>query len=119
MSEERFDRIEQRLDRIEGDVTGMRGEMRVLGEDLRQEMRTLNDETRLEMRTLNEDVRREMRVLHEELIERIAVTAPDFGPIRREFRQADGELREELDRRIQPLEAIAREQARRRRDGDR
>jgi len=51
---------------------------------------------------------REMRVLHEDLVGRIADLAPDYTPMRREFQQADAELRESIDRRLQPLEAEAR-----------
>lgn len=61
------------------------------------------------------DLRRHMGVLHEDVVSRIAALAPDYAPIRREFRDADAILREELSQRIQPLEAFAREHTRRRR----
>jgi hypothetical protein len=104
MSEERFDRIETRLDRIEGEVAATR-----------QEMHELNTETREMIEKLDGDLRRHMGVLHEDLVSRIAALAPDFAPIRREFREGDVRLREELSQRIQPLEAFAREETRRRR----
>jgi prefoldin subunit 5 len=66
MSEERLERIEATLDSLDGGLQGLRQEMR----------------------TLNEDTRRHMGVLHEEVIDRIAALAPDFAPIRREFKQA-------------------------------
>jgi hypothetical protein len=49
-----------------------------------------------------------MLVLHEDVIDRIAALAPDFAPIRREFAAADERLREDIDRRLSPLEAAAR-----------
>jgi hypothetical protein len=59
-----------------------------------------------------EVLRRHMGVLHEETLDRIAALAPDFGPIRREFREADANLHEEFDRRPTPLEAQARRRRR-------
>ena len=130
MSEDRLERIEARLDDLgrgvdglrqemrdlnEGTreetrtlVQGLRGEMSTLAQDLRGEMGTLAQDLRGEMRALNEETNRHMRVLHEEVIDRIAALAPDFAPIRREFRQADTELRESIERRLEPLEAAER-----------
>jgi tetrahydromethanopterin S-methyltransferase subunit G len=79
MSEERFDAIERKLDTVAG--------------ELRQEIA---------------DLGRQMRVLHEDTIDRIAALAPDFGPIRREFTEADARLHDKIDRRLAPLEAQAR-----------
>jgi hypothetical protein len=53
-------------------------------------------------------VRNDMHVLHEDLVDRITALAPDFAPIRREFQQADAEVKESLLRRIEPLEAAER-----------
>jgi hypothetical protein len=90
MSEERLDRIEAKVDALAGDVD-----------------RRL-DALGIEMRTLNQETRHEMRVLHEEVLDRIAALAPDFAPIRREFREADQILRESIEGRPEPLEAAKR-----------
>jgi len=73
---------EERLERIETKVDGL--------------------ETRFD------DLGRHMRVLHEDLVGRIADLAPDYAPIRREFKEADAELRESIEVRLQPLEAAER-----------
>jgi hypothetical protein len=51
-----------------------------------------------------------MLVLHEETLDRIKTLAQDFGPLRREFREADARLREDIDRRLDPLESWAKRQ---------
>ena len=61
------------------------------------------------------ELKRYMLVLHEETMESIRALAPDFAPIRREFRAADESLREDINRRLDPLERAVREQARRKR----
>ena len=60
------------------------------------------------LETQQTELRHEMRVLHEDTIDKIKALAPDFGPIRREFTRADQDLREDIDRRLTPLEAFAR-----------
>jgi hypothetical protein len=90
MSEERFDAIERKLDTVVGQL---REEMNGMGSGLRQEIA---------------DLGRQMRVLHEDTIDRIAALAPDFGPVRREFAEADARLRDEIDQRLTPLEAQMR-----------
>ena len=60
-----------------------------------------------------EALRNQMLVLHEDTIERIAALAPDFTPIRREFREATAQLREDIERRLEPLEAAFRSRRRR------
>jgi len=42
------------------------------------------------------DLGNQMRLLHEDTIARIQALAPDFEPIRREFRDADAKLKEEI-----------------------
>ena len=54
------------------------------------------------------DLGRQMRVLHEDVIDSIKALAPDFAPVRREFKAADDQLREEFDRRLTPVEAALR-----------
>jgi len=54
------------------------------------------------------DLSHQMLVLHEDTIDKIKALAPDFGPVRRDFAEADTKLREEIDQRLVPLEAFAR-----------
>jgi len=82
MSEERLERIETKVDGLETRFDGL--------------------ETKFD------DLGRHMRVLHEDLVGRIADLAPDYAPIRREFKEADAELRESIEVRLQPLEAAER-----------
>lgn len=58
-----------------------------------------------------DDLGRDMRALYEDLKGEIRALAPDFAPIRREFTAADNQLREDFDRRVQPLEVLARSQS--------
>ena len=94
MSEERFDRLEHKIDAVTA--------------ELRQDMATQAAELGAVVEQKAEELRRHMGVLHEDTIERLAALAPDFRPVRRDFAAADAELREEFDRRVTPLEADAR-----------
>lgn len=58
-------------------------------------------------------LRRYMGVLHEEVLDRITALAFDPAPLRREFQAGDMAVREELTRRIEPLEASIRRRRRR------
>ena len=60
------------------------------------------------MQAQTAELRHEMRLLHEDVLGNIRALAPDFGPIRREFRQADAELRESIEPRLSALETAAR-----------
>ena len=95
-------------DEMAGKKPELRGEVGQEIVDLRTELNTGFADLRSELRQQGEDIRHEMRVLHEDTIGRIAALAPDFAPVRREFAAADAELREEVDRRLTPLEAEAR-----------
>ena len=86
MSEERFDRIEQRLDRLEAGQVGLR-----------------NHVGRLDRRF--DDLDRHMHVLHEDVIARIAAIPEYAGPTRAAFT----ELREIIERRLDPFEATVRQ----------
>ena len=126
MANEQFAEIRARLDELmsgqaelrremHSGFEQVRGEMRAGHEELRGEMRAGHEELRGEMRAGHEELRGEMRevahqmrVLHEDTIDRIAALAPDFEPIRREFKAGDAELREDIDRRLTPLEAAMR-----------
>lgn len=105
MSEERFAAIETKIDALRGEMHDMgntlRGEMQDLGNTLRVEMQSAGDR-------LRDDLGRQMRVLHEDVIDNIKALAPDFAPIRREFKAADDQLHEEFDRRLTPVEAALR-----------
>ena len=72
MSEERFDRIEKRLDGLHGRI---------------------------------DDLDRHMHVLHEDVIARIAAIPEYSGPTKAEF----AELREMIERRLDPLERVVRQ----------
>lgn len=86
MSEDRFDRIDTRLDRLEHGQEALRAEVG--------------------------DLRRHMGVLHEEVLDRIQTLAFDPAPLRREFRAGDAALREEFNRRIEPIETAMRRKRR-------
>jgi chromosome segregation ATPase len=83
MSEEHFDRIEQRLDRLKGGQQQLRAD---LG-----------------------DLDRHMHVLHEDVIARIAAIPEYSGPTRAEMQQSFADLRETIERRLDPLEATVRQ----------
>jgi uncharacterized coiled-coil protein SlyX len=96
MSEERLERIEQRLAVSSAQLTG-------LGQAV--------DDTRAQLTGVEQKVTelgRRMLVLHEQLRDDIKALAPDLSPIRREFKEADAEVREDLTRRIDPIAAWIR-----------
>jgi len=101
---------EERLSSVEAKVEALGREVRQEFGEVRHEIAELRQEVRREFG----EVRREMRLLHEDVISNIRDLAPDFGPIRREFTQADADLRESIDRRLVPLEAAARARQRKR-----
>ncbi|HET9370886.1 MAG TPA: hypothetical protein VFO19_11585 [Vicinamibacterales bacterium] len=90
----------------------LRGEIRQSAETLRSEFQesaeTLRVEMHAEMHAFAGSLRHEMRVLHEDTIANIKALAPDFAPIRREFQEADARLRDDVERRLTPLEAAMR-----------
>ena len=129
MSEERFTRIDGRLDALQAEMrTGfaeltqelltsqdhLRQELLTSQDHLRQELLTAQDQLRQELKqdlkSTQDLLRHEMRILHEQTRDDIRALAPDFRPIRREFQQADADLHEAIDRRLTPLEAWARSQ---------
>ena len=96
------------------DASGLRTDvdsLRTAVTDLRTEMHTGFVEVRGEIA----DLKHHMLVLHEETLDTIKSLAPDLEPIRREFRAADEALREDIDRRLEPLEHAVRQQAQKRR----
>ena len=106
------------------DVNGLRTDVNDLRTDVNG-LRTDVKELRTDVTGLRTDVdglgvgfvdlKRHMLVLHEETMQAIRDLAPDLAPIRREFRAADEALREDINRRLDPLEHAVREQARRKR----
>jgi hypothetical protein len=85
MSEERLIAIETKLDVL---AAGQEA----LARDLRSEMKDLGDGLQGQI----SDMGNQMRVLHEDTIANIKALAPDFEPIRREYREADAKLKEEI-----------------------
>lgn len=112
MSDERLSRIETKVDTLAEAVEGLAEQVTTQGADLRQEIRLLREDTNGRIAAQGDDIRHEMRLLHEDVVGRIADLAPDYAPIRREFKQADTELRESIERRLVPLEAAARSRRR-------
>jgi archaellum component FlaC len=95
-AQERFGRIESRLDVLSTDVAQIKTDVQGLKTDVEGLKNGLSE------------LGHQMRVLHEDTIDRIKDLAPDFGPIRREFKQADADLRSEMDSRLVILEAAVR-----------
>jgi uncharacterized protein YPO0396 len=111
MSEERFDRLEQQLaqfrDRVEGRFDAV--DQRLDAMDQRfdaMDQRFTDVDRRLD------ENRREMRLLHEDTIGRIAATGENEPASRAEMLAGFAELREVIDRRIDPLEAAVRQHTR-------
>ena len=107
MSEERFARIETKLDNLskgqeelKRDVGGLKVDVRGLTQDVSG------------LKTGQIDLRRHMGVLHEEVLDRIQALVFDPEPLHREFKARISDLREELILRIEPLEAAARRRRR-------
>jgi hypothetical protein len=92
MSEDRLAIIERKVDTIETKVEIIDGKVG-------------------ELRASIDDLGHQMLVLHEHTVDKIKALAPDFGPVRSEFKAADAKLKEEIDRRLTPLEAEARSRA--------
>jgi hypothetical protein len=78
-------------------VNELRSEVRASQEALRREMRSGEADLRREMHADDNDQKRLTRALHEEVLDKIRFLVPGFGHSRREFRNADAELREETE----------------------
>lgn len=81
MSEERFDRVDKRLDGLGADVQVLQADVAVLKTDV------------AELKTDVRDLRRHMGVLHEEVLDRIQGIGEDDS-LRREMRAGFAELRQ-------------------------
>jgi hypothetical protein len=90
MSEERFDRIDSRLQVLEASVDRLTAELRT-------------DVTQL---------KHYMGVIHEDLVDRIRGAAMPEEQLRREWTSGLGQLRDETDRRLRPLEVIVPQHSR-------
>ncbi len=133
MSEERFTRIALRLDNLQQDVTVLKQDVAVLKQDiavlkqdvtiLRQDVTDLRQNTtslrrdvdkltagQEDLRADQRDLRRHMLVLHEEVIATIKALdpAPQIARLERKFERGLADLREEIGRRLDPLEVTVR-----------
>jgi chromosome segregation ATPase len=117
MSEDRFDRIEERLDRLQAGQNALRAEMsghigRVDGRVDKLDGRIGKLDGRVDkldgrigkLENRVGDLDRHMHVLHEDVIARIAAIPEYSGPTKAEF----AELREMIERRLDPLERVVR-----------
>jgi uncharacterized protein YoxC len=105
------------VDGLRTDVDGLRtdvGGLRTDVDSLRTDVGGLRTDVD-GLRTNVADLKQHMLVLHEETLDTIKALAPDLEPIRREFRAADEALREDINRRLDPLEQAVRELGRKRR----
>jgi hypothetical protein len=108
MSEERFDRIDERLDRVETGQTGLRADVARLEacqNDLRADL--TGHVGRLEGRI--DDLDRHMHVLHEEAMDRIAAMPESVDALRVEMVRGFAVITEAIDRRLDPLEITVRQ----------
>ncbi len=95
---------EERLTRIEEGLTEFRTGQQTLTTEV-ADLRSGQDK----LSTQVVELRTHMGVLHEETLDRIAALAPDLGPIEGRYQEADAQLREDINRRLEPLEAWARD----------
>jgi len=139
MSEERFARIEATQEQLVVGQTRLeagQAELRAGQDELRaavEGVRTGQDELRAgladvrsdvagvrsglaevrsdvsELRVEVKDFGRQMRILHEEVLERLKAIPDPTESLRREMKAGNDALREELLRRIEPLELTARD----------
>jgi hypothetical protein len=112
MSEERFDRVEQRLDRLEVGQNELRADLRADVGRLESGQQQLRSGLEAHVSRLDgriDDLDRHMHVLHEDVIARIAAIPEYTGPTKAEMQQGFAELREAIDRRLDPLEATVRQ----------
>lgn len=106
MSEARLERVEVAVTQLRVDVESLKSDVGVLKADVSELKGDVS-----ELKVGLSDLHRHMLVLHEDLVDRITALAPDFTPVRREFREADAALRVEFNDRLVPLEALVRHQA--------
>jgi hypothetical protein len=103
MTEERFDQVDARLDRLEAGQTELRGTVAnlVIGQaELRGEIERLDGR----IDTLD----RHMHVLHEETLQRIAAISEEPLATKAEMNRGFSELKALISRSIGPLELAVR-----------
>ena len=111
MSEERFDRLEVKVSALQTDVQELKVDVRQLKTDV-AELKTDVGQIKgiiTELRDGQLSLSRQMRVLHEDVIRNIKAIPDPRAAMREEIRSAFAELREELERRIGPLETTVRQ----------
>ena len=89
MFEERFNGIEQRLDRLDGRIDKLDGRVDTLDGRV-------------------DELGRQMRGLHEDVIETIKAIPDPTPRLEQVLKRETGQLREEIGRRLDPLEAAVR-----------
>jgi hypothetical protein len=116
--DERFERIEGRLDTLIAGQAELRADVAVLKADvvvLKADVAGLKADVvglKADVVGLKADVgdlRRHMGVLHEDVIARIGAIPDPTEPLMRAMRAEFAQLREEMDRRFVPLEATVRQ----------
>ena len=100
MSEERFERMDQKFTAIDQRFDRVDQRLGAVDERL--------DGLKTRMDTRFEELDRHMHVLHEDVLERIAATQASDAPSRAEMRQGFAELKEMISGRLDPLEAAVR-----------
>jgi outer membrane murein-binding lipoprotein Lpp len=95
------------VDGLRTDVDGLRTSVDGLRTDV-DGLRTDVDALRTDM----QDHHNQVLVLFEQVKDQIVALAPDFVPIRREFRAADADLEQRIDDRLVPVETWVRERSR-------
>src|SRR5262245_61805764 len=104
MSQEHFERIDNRLDRLEGDVIALRVDVAGLKTDvggLKTDVGSLKTDVAgltaavAALDIKQDDHARQMRVLHEDLVDRIKAIPTD-GPTRAEMQRGFDTLREAI-----------------------
>jgi hypothetical protein len=104
MSDESLGAIENRIDAVRSDIVAVGTDLAARIGNTDKRLAELDERLSGRIDALGH----QMRVLHEDTISNIKALSPDFAPLRREFHEADADLREDINRRLSPLEAIAR-----------
>lgn len=107
MSEERFDRIESKLEVLETGVARLQTDVTVLQTNV-----TVLQTNVTELRTDVTQLRHYMGVIHEDLVDRIRGSAMPEEQLRREWSSGLEGLRDETERRLRPLEVVVPQHSR-------
>ena len=103
MSEERWDRIESKIDALTTDVGALKTDVGRLNAGF-VEMQDNQVSLHVQLARLDQ----EMHVLHEATLDQFKLLAEGHEGIRQEMARGFAELREEVGRRLDPLEAAVR-----------